>query len=170
MSNPSCRPSKRVKRSNLKPLQVPLPKRTPAELIDAIPPPLDYEPLPHRQIHRLPTIQLPPYANTDPYSLFTLFLTEAHFETIATNTNRYAEVKKVGSEKKRDWWPTSAAEIKVFVGTFMSRPCSASCNVILISPARRGKHHSSMHMTSREHKNSSSSNTYLYGCSSSACV
>jgi hypothetical protein len=119
MSNPSCRPSKRVKRSNLKPLQVPLPKRTPAEVIDAIPPPPDYEPLPHRQIHRLPTIQLPPYANTDPYSLFTLFLTEAHFETIATNTNRYAEVKKAGSEKKRDWWPTSAAEIKVFVGTFI---------------------------------------------------
>jgi hypothetical protein len=48
-----------------------------------------------------------------------LFLTEAHFETIATNTNRYAEVKKAGSEKKRDWWPTSAAEIKVFVGTFI---------------------------------------------------
>jgi hypothetical protein len=34
--------------------------------------------------------------------------------------------------------------------------------VILISPARRGKHRSSMHVTSREHKNSSSSNTLLF--------
>jgi hypothetical protein len=48
-------------------------------------------------------------------SLFTLFLTEAHFETIAADTNRYAEVKKAGSEGKRPWWPTSAAEIKIFV-------------------------------------------------------
>lgn len=107
-----------MKRSNKTP-QVPLLKRTPAELINAIPPPPDYEPLPHRQIHRLPTVRLPPNTNTDPYSLFTLFLTKAHFETIATNTNQYTEVKKAGSEGKRAWWPTSAAEIKVFVATFI---------------------------------------------------
>ena len=53
------------------------------------------------KINRAPTIQLPLYAYKDPYSLFTLFLTEAHFETIAANTNRYAEVKKAGSEGKR---------------------------------------------------------------------
>src|ERR1700722_12000952 len=68
MSNPSVRPSKRVKVSNSQPPQVVLPKRTPAELIDAIPPPLDYVPLPHRQINRAPSIQLPPHANKDPYS------------------------------------------------------------------------------------------------------
>jgi hypothetical protein len=119
MSNQSSRPSKRVKGSNSKPPQVALPKRTPAELIDAIPPPPDYEPLPHRQIHRAPTIQLPLHVNRDPYSLFTLFITEAHFRTIAANTNRYAEVKKAGTEGKRAWWPTSAAEIKVFVATFV---------------------------------------------------
>jgi hypothetical protein len=66
-----------------------------------------------------PLIQLPPHANKDLYSLFTLFLTEAHFKTIAAHTNRYAEVKKTGSEGKRAWWPTSAAEIKVFIGTFV---------------------------------------------------
>ena len=122
-SQSSSQPRKRVKKSNPKPPkpppQVSLPKRTPAELIDAIPPPPDYVPLPYRQIHRLPAIQLPPSTETDPYSLFTLFLTEDHFETIATNTNRYAEVKKAGSDRKRAWWPTTAAEVKVLVGTFI---------------------------------------------------
>jgi hypothetical protein len=119
MSNPSSRPSKRAKVSDSQPPQVVLPKRTPAELIDAIPPPLDYIPLLHRQTNRAPSIQLPPHANKDLYSLFTLFLTEAHFETIAAHTNRYAEVKKAGSNRKRAWWPTNAAEIKVFIGTFV---------------------------------------------------
>lgn len=97
---------------------MPSPKGTPAEVIDAIPPPPDYAPLPYREIHRPPTIQLPAYANTDPYSLFTLFLTEAHFETIAANTNRYGLLKNADSDGKRAWWPTSAAVIKVFVATF----------------------------------------------------
>ena len=112
----SSRLSKQVKRLNSKPLE---PKRTPAELIDAIPPPPNYDPLPHLKIQRPPTIQLPPYTDTDLYSLFTLFLTEAHFQTIAANTNRYAEVKGAGSKGKRAWWPTSAAEIKVFVAVFI---------------------------------------------------
>ena len=118
----SSQPSKRVKRSIPKPPKPPqdsLPKRTPAELIDAIPPPPNYVPLPYREIHRLPVIQLPPDTKTDPYSLFTLFITEAHFETIAANTNRYAEVKEADKNGKRAWSPTSAAEIKVLVGTFI---------------------------------------------------
>jgi hypothetical protein len=48
-----------------------------------------------------------------------LFLTEAHFETIAANTNRYTEVKRAGNERKQIWWPTSIAEIKVFVVVFI---------------------------------------------------
>jgi len=104
-SQSSSQPRKRVKKSNPKPLKPPppvsLPKRTPAELIDAIPPPPNYKPLPYRQIHCLPTIQLPPGTETDLYSLFTLFLTKDHFETIATNTNRYAKVKGAGSDRKR---------------------------------------------------------------------
>lgn len=90
-----------------------------SDLIDAIPPPPSYCPLPYRQISRPPAIQLPPNTKTDPYSLFTLFLTEEHFETIATNTNEYAREKGAGSEGKRTWWPTSAAEVKVFVGIFI---------------------------------------------------
>jgi len=119
MSNPKNKQNKRVKRLNSKPSQIPQPKRTPAELIDAIPPPPEYMPLPHRQIHRHPMLQLPPHANRDPYSLFTLFLTEAHFEVIAANTNRYAEVKEAGREGKRAWEPTSSAEIKVFIAVFI---------------------------------------------------
>ena len=48
-----------------------------------------------------------------------MFLTEAHFKTIAANINRYADIKKAGSKGKRVWWPTSAAEIKVFIATFI---------------------------------------------------
>jgi hypothetical protein len=78
MSNLNIQPSKRVKKADPKPPRVVLPKRTPAELIDAIPPPPDYEPLPYRQIHHAPTVRLPLHANRDAYSLFMLFLTEAH--------------------------------------------------------------------------------------------
>jgi hypothetical protein len=115
----SSQQSKRAKRLNSKAPRVALPTRTPAELIDAIPPPPDYVPLPHRQIRRLPSVQLPPNVKKDPYSLFTLFLTESHFKTIATNTNRYAELKNAGSDGKRTWRPTSAEEIKVFIATFI---------------------------------------------------
>ena len=119
MSDPSSQKSKRLKKLNSKPPRTALPKRTPAELIDAIPPPPNYVPLPHRQIHRPPAIQLPLHVKTDPYSLFTLFLTEAHFEMIAANTNRYAELNNAGCEGKRIWRPTSAGEIKVFIATFI---------------------------------------------------
>jgi hypothetical protein len=101
MSDLNSRPSKRVKKADPKPPQAVLLKRTPAELIDAIPPLLDYEPLPYRQIHCTPAVQVPLHTNRDAYSLFTLFLTEAYFETIAVNTNRYAEVKEAGTKGKR---------------------------------------------------------------------
>ena len=116
----SSQPSKRLKTSHSKPLKGVLPKRSPAELINAIPPPPEYVPLPYRQIQRPPLVQLPPqHVKRDPYSLFTLYLTEAHFETITANTNRYAEVKKAGSDRKRLWRQTSAVEIKVFIATFI---------------------------------------------------
>jgi hypothetical protein len=120
MSDSNSRLSKQVKKEDPKLPRVVLPKCTLAKLIDAIPPPLDYVPLLHCQIHRAPAIRLPSHANRDPYSLFPLFLIEAHFETIGANTNQYAEVKKASTKGNRTWWPTSAAEIKVFVGTFVS--------------------------------------------------
>jgi hypothetical protein len=58
MSDSSSRPSKRVKKADPKLPRVVLPKRTPAEFIDAILTPPDYEPLPYRQIHHAPAVQL----------------------------------------------------------------------------------------------------------------
>src|ERR1700722_12924997 len=109
MSDPSRRPSKRAKTSNSKPAQAPMPKRTLEELINAIPPPPHYEPLPHREVQRPPAIQLPSDTNADPYGLFTLFLTESESEMIARNTNRYAEIKGAASDGKRTWWPTKCS-------------------------------------------------------------
>lgn len=92
-------------------------------LIQSIPPPPDYEPLPYRDLQRAGTPNLPPdlppHASSDPYSLFTLFFTESHFETIARNTNQYAKARQAGKPGKRAWWPTSAAEVKVFIGIFV---------------------------------------------------
>jgi hypothetical protein len=108
-------PAKRAKLSHPPKLE------KPADLIVAIPPPPEYDPLPHRENPRQPTIELPPslHSNIDLYGLFILFLTEAHFETIATNTNRYAEGKGAGTTRKHAWKPTSATEIKVLVATFI---------------------------------------------------
>ena len=118
MSDQTSRPNKRAKSSNTpKPLNNPYSNYTIAELIAAILLPPEYEPLPYRDEYRPPTIELPIDINTDPYSLFTLFLTEAHFETIAINTNRYAEKKE--GPKRRTWILTNAAEIKVFVAIFI---------------------------------------------------
>jgi len=98
---------------------MPQPKHTRVELIDTIPLPPEYMPLPHRQIHRHPMLQLPPHTNRDSSSLFTLFLTEAYFEIIAANTNRYAEVKEAGRAGNGAWEQTSSAEIKVFIVVFI---------------------------------------------------
>lgn len=93
-----------MKKADPKPLRVVLPKCTPAELIAAIPPLPDYEPLPYHQIHHVHTVQLSQRdALWDAYSLFTLFLTEAHFEMIVVNTNRYVEIKEAGIKGKRSW-------------------------------------------------------------------
>jgi Transposase IS4 len=117
MSDPNNRPSKKAKLSHTpKPLEKPYSQCKP---IAAIPPPPNYDPLPHRDNYRPPTIELPPHSNIDLYSLFTLFLTETHFETIATNTNRYAESKGAGIVGKCIWKPTCAAEIKVIIAIFI---------------------------------------------------
>ena len=62
-------------------------------LIKSIPPPPSYNPLPYRDLQRAGTpnlpADLPPKSYRDPYSLFTLFLTKSHFETIIRNTNLY---------------------------------------------------------------------------------
>jgi hypothetical protein len=107
------------KRSSKRPTKHLKIEQTPDELINSIPPPPSYQPLPYRQISRPPTIRIPPDVATDPYSLFKLFLTDRHFEIIAINTNAYAKAKEAGTNGKRTWWPTSAPEIKVFIGIFI---------------------------------------------------
>jgi hypothetical protein len=77
--------------------------QTPTELIESIPPPPDYHPLPYLQINRRPEVRLPIGTETDPYSLFKLFLTNKHFETITANTNKYAEANGANSDGKRTW-------------------------------------------------------------------
>lgn len=93
--------------------------QTPTELIKAIPPPLDYYPLPYLQINRQPEVRLPEGTETDLYSLFKLFLTNKHFETIAINTNEYVKANGANSDRKRPWWPTNAVEIEVFITIFI---------------------------------------------------
>jgi hypothetical protein len=98
------------------------PKLDADELIRKIPPPPSYDPLPYRHLSRAGTAQLPaslPKPHTDPYSLFTLFLTEKHFETMARNTNLYVKARNAGKPGTRPWWPTSAPEVKVFIGIFI---------------------------------------------------
>jgi hypothetical protein len=97
-------------------------KRTllsPTKLIESIPPPPSYHPLPYREINRPPEVRLPIGVETDPYSLFKLFITDKHFETIASNTNAYAKSKEAGTSGKRPWWPTSASKIQVFIAIFI---------------------------------------------------
>ena len=88
------RPTKRIKTERI-------PTQTPTELINSIPPPPDYVPLSYRQISRSPVVHIPLNSKTNPYSLFKLFVTDKHFETIAVNTNEYAKSKEAGSEGKR---------------------------------------------------------------------
>jgi hypothetical protein len=75
--------------------------QTPTELIQSIPPPPNYQPLPYCQINRPPKVHISTDIETDPYSLFKLFITDQHFETIAFNINQYAKFKKAGSNGKR---------------------------------------------------------------------
>jgi hypothetical protein len=93
--------------------------QTPTELIQSIPPPPRYHPLPYCQINRSPIVRITTGIKTDPYSLFKLFITDKHFETIASNTNKYAKSKEAGSCGKRSWWPTTANEIQVFIAIFI---------------------------------------------------
>jgi hypothetical protein len=93
--------------------------QTPAKPVQPIPPPPSYQPLPYCQINRSPTVHVPIDAKTDPYSLFKLFITNQHFESIAFNINKYAKSKEAGGSGKQTWWPTSATEIQVFIAIFI---------------------------------------------------
>ena len=46
---------------------------------------------------------------------YSLVFTEVHFQTIAINTNKYAEIKRVGIERICLWKLTCVAEIKFLV-------------------------------------------------------
>ena len=52
-----------------------------------------------------------------PEAFFALFITPAHFQTIAHHTNLNAEAKQAGlSEEERPWHATTGAEIGTFLG------------------------------------------------------
>lgn len=51
-----------------------------------------------------------------PSSFFQLFFTEVEFDVLVQNTNSYAGLKGAGDNGRRRWRPTSAAELKVFIG------------------------------------------------------
>jgi hypothetical protein len=63
----------RVKKAKLPHTTDPL-QCKPADLVGAITPALEYDPLPLCDNYRQPIIELPPNTNTDLYSLFILFL------------------------------------------------------------------------------------------------
>ena len=53
-------------------------------------------------------------------AFFELFITSAHFQTIAQHTNLNAEVRQAGlSEKERLWHVTTGPEIEVFIGVLL---------------------------------------------------
>ena len=60
---------------------------------------------------------------SDPLALFDLFIPSDMYETIATNTNKYATLKGASTERvdshHRAWYSTSADEIRVFFGILL---------------------------------------------------
>ncbi|KAK5013272.1 PiggyBac transposable element-derived protein 5, partial [Cryomyces antarcticus] len=67
-----------------------------------------------------PELCLPPGTDaSDPKAIFDLFFPQTILDEIATNTNLYAAVqrrKKGVSKAARAWKPTTAAELRVFLG------------------------------------------------------
>jgi hypothetical protein len=51
-----------------------------------------------------------------PSRVFELFFDDEVFEMLAKNTNEYAKARGAGDTIAKDWRPTTAAELKVFVG------------------------------------------------------
>ncbi|RPB11551.1 hypothetical protein P167DRAFT_575291 [Morchella conica CCBAS932] len=83
-----------------------------------LPPPPQFEPFrhpapEHKREERLPNGFDGP--NTQPLSFFKLFFTEEVFESLAVNTNAYADMKGAGLVGRR-WRKTNAAELMVFIG------------------------------------------------------
>lgn len=79
----------------------------------------EYIPLP--SLRRSPELQLPADIDiTDPYALFSLFITNETIEEISDATNTYAHWKRQRLAEKftqgRTWKDTNSAEIKVFLG------------------------------------------------------
>ena len=57
---------------------------------------------------------------TTPEAFFELFITPAHFQTIARHTNLNAEAKQAGTAaEKRPWHATTGAEIGTFLGVLL---------------------------------------------------
>jgi hypothetical protein len=66
-----------------------------------------------------PILLLPSSVNAQkPLNLFSLFFTDAIWDTIARNTNTYADRKRFGISltETRPWTPTHANEIHIFIG------------------------------------------------------
>ncbi|KAF7167719.1 hypothetical protein CNMCM5623_000958 [Aspergillus felis] len=68
-----------------------------------------------------PVLLLPSgVAAQKPLDLFNLFFSDGTWDTIARNTNAYAEIKRVSlPDQARPWSPTEANEIRAFVGVLI---------------------------------------------------
>jgi hypothetical protein len=73
--------------------------------------------------HRDAQPLLPPTfsATSHPFDYFTLFFTHDLFQTITTNTNRYAAIQRIhtGEEGMREWTDLLVDELYVFIGAII---------------------------------------------------
>lgn len=89
-----------------------------------LPPPPQFHPLSHDSPEHTRYLTLPAEfpsynsgkrAQLTPRSFFQLYFSDAEFDTLAKNTNAYAEHKNAGQGGRR-WKATTAGEIMIFVG------------------------------------------------------
>ena len=74
--------------------------------------------------HRDAQVLLPPtfpITSSHPFDYFALFFTHELFETITTNTNRYAAIQRIHASKEgmREWTNLLVDELYVFIGAII---------------------------------------------------
>jgi hypothetical protein len=73
--------------------------------------------------HRDAQPLLPPTfsATSSPFDYFTLFFTPTLFDTITTNTNRYAAIQRIHTREEgmREWTDLLVEELYVFIGAII---------------------------------------------------
>lgn len=71
---------------------------------------------------------------SQPREFFELYFTNDELQTLANNTNSYAELKQAGQIGQRRWYPISPPELKIFkdiivhMGIFCSARCKDYCS------------------------------------------